>query len=262
MLVETVESAPSTMDAARDRLLNGRVHISDSGRTAPAGIMAHWQTGGRGQQGRFWFSAPEESLAITLYMAAPEGCHLIPVAASLAVGVAAAKAIGALTTRTGCPIAQGELGLRWPNDIMLRGRKLAGILVERIALDRGAVALAGIGVNVNVSSFPDSLAGSAISLLSAGFTGISPAVLAMYLAEELEAWRRLLFSQGTAPIVAEWRTMDCCKNTPFTFLLDGAQARGTAAGIEDDGKLRLRLDDGRFVATVSATHVQACVGAA
>ncbi len=134
--VHVVRETPSTMDAAR------RLGL-DPGDLVVAGR----QTAGRGRRGRLWADTAADGVAMTIAMEMTS-VERLSVAAGLAVADAASTFV-----RT-------PIGVKWPNDVLVGDRKLAGILIE----SADGVALVGIGVNVGQSSFPDQIAAAAISL--------------------------------------------------------------------------------------------------
>lgn len=130
--VQHYRSVPSTMDIAAE-LPVGAVVVADE------------QTAGQGRHGHTWHSEAGAGLYVSMVM------ETAPVL-TLALGLAAQQAIQE-TTGIACD-------LRWPNDVMLGGRKVAGILVQLVE----GKAIAGIGINLNHTAFPDDLAGEATSL--------------------------------------------------------------------------------------------------
>lgn len=133
----------STQDAARRA-------------NAQAGeVFLTWrQTAGRGRLGRRWLDTFDDGLAVTFVLEADDSPRLAVVAA-----VAVAEAI-----ESSCPNLRGRVGIKWPNDLIVSSRKVAGILIEQA--DR--LACIGIGVNVHQQKWPAELDGRAISLAQAG----------------------------------------------------------------------------------------------
>jgi len=146
--IRRLETCPSTNDAVRE--------LAAAGAPEGAVVVAGEQTAGRGTKGRAWHSPPGLGLyASILLRPAFSGLSLLPIAAGLAVRDAVASAEGI------------AVRLRWPNDIVLDGRKLGGILCESGFLgDRPEYAVLGIGLNVNhgPADFPDALRDGAVSL--------------------------------------------------------------------------------------------------
>lgn len=135
-LARVFETIDSTQDAARD--VGGRPGLV---------VTAGRQIAGRGQRGRAWADTLEAGLAVTVALAAAPVPEML-----LRVAVAAARAMQRFTTE--------PVGLKWPNDLMVRGRKVGGILIEQDA----AVALVGIGVNVGARPWPQELVDRAVAL--------------------------------------------------------------------------------------------------
>lgn len=162
-----VSAAPSTMRLAAEQAHEG----------APEGlvVVADAQTAGVGRQGREWFSAPASLLATLLLRPESESAVLEPL--PLAAGVAMSGAIRRLVGV--------RPRLKWPNDLLLEGRKVGGFLVEaRYLGDRPEYLLLGMGVNgdVRTEDFPESLRDRATSLsLAAGRHVCMPALLKLFL---------------------------------------------------------------------------------
>ncbi len=157
----TRESAESTNDEAR---IMGQTGAADG-----LVILAERQTAGRGRRGAAWFSPPGESLAFSILIRPKEPKALWPRLA-LATGLAVAEAIEA------CGV---EAGIKWPNDVWIRGKKVAGILVEAGA----DFVVVGIGVNVKTTTFPPEVAGIATSLHLEGSRALTlPEVLGAIIA--------------------------------------------------------------------------------
>jgi BirA family biotin operon repressor/biotin-[acetyl-CoA-carboxylase] ligase len=151
------ESVTSTMDV-------GRVLATNE----PCGtvIMADFQERGRGRQNRQWKTEKGRNLMFTLFLNYPDAAS-IPKALSLRTGLALALAV-----ENFIPALSGSVEIKWPNDLMLRHKKTAGILVEStivettITENRGANVFIGVGVNLLQEDFPEDLRGKAGSLLS------------------------------------------------------------------------------------------------
>ena len=188
-------------------------------------LVAVSQDAGRGRQGRTWVSAEGNYYGSTLVALRTDDPP--PSTLSLAAGLALADAIDAA-------VPAQPLMLKWPNDLMLLGKKLAGILLERSG-DRVAV-----GFGVNLASAP-SLKDRAAASLNAAMTpqAFAP-VLAGSFARLLDLWR----SSETAALVRAWQER---AHRPGTRLTVHAGAEDTIsgrfAGLERDGALRLLLDD-------------------
>ncbi len=221
------ESCPSTQDVLR-------------GTGLPEGAVAatEHQTSGRGREGRQWKDVAGKSLLLSLLLRPPAGLPAQQL--SLVVGLAVAEAVEE---------SRGAAGIKWPNDVLLGERKVAGVLLEAI---EGTV-VCGIGVNVSqeVSELPTGSPVRAGSLL--GVTGRAPdrADLLSSLLEILEtrydAWRR----SGLAPLLDELEPRNVLRGRHVQV---GGEA-GVAGRIAPDGRLTVERDDGRIVLVASgAAH--------
>jgi BirA family biotin operon repressor/biotin-[acetyl-CoA-carboxylase] ligase len=182
---------------------------------APHGLLvtASEQTAGHGRQGRTWTAPAGEGLLMSLVL------HRWPELLPLAAAVAVAEAAG--------PSAE----IKWPNDVLVGGRKVAGILVEGRPQEGWAVL--GIGVNVAVGEFPAELRDIAGSL------GGAPADVEPFLARLLAGLERWLAAPPEA-IVGAWRERDALRGRTVTWK-GGA---GVASGVDAEGRLLVALADG------------------
>ncbi|MFN7935850.1 MAG: biotin--[acetyl-CoA-carboxylase] ligase [Bryobacteraceae bacterium] len=219
-----LEQTDSTMlDAAR---------LADGGCPSGTVVGAEEQSAGQGRHGRSWLSGKEAGLYFSTVLRLPLQPAQQPMV-TMAVGLAVAEAI---TTTTGIPV-----DLRWPNDILIVDRKLCGILVQQ----HNSALVCGIGINVNQESFPEDLAPIATSLrLSSG------RVLARepILIEALRAMDRhldILVNQGTEAILQLFTAASSYVSGRRVVVEQGDKLlRGTTAGLDANGFLLLRQDDG------------------
>ena len=225
--IEAYDSLDSTNAEARRR--------AEAGEAGPVWITAAVQTAGRGRRGRPW-STRLGNLAATLLMAteAPAG-----EAAQLSF-VAALAACDLADACLGVGVAQ----LKWPNDVLIHGRKAVGILVESGPRGDGRLWLA-VGVGVNLAHAPQDVERPAAAFADY-MQGPPPEPRAALdvLAPAFERWRRAWATQGFAAIADAWTTRAvglggrCEARLPHRTLI------GVAEGMDADGALRLRLDDG------------------
>jgi len=157
-------------------------------------VMALRQTKGRGQFGRVWH-APEGNLNLSLMLRPTTALRDAP-QWSLAAGVAAAEALRDLVP---------DLRLKYPNDLMVNGCKLGGILVESTAVE-GELGWLIIGIGINVAAAPDLPEQRTIALAERGVV-ITPEKLAWELLFRIGAWRAIIENQGFAPVRAAWRLL-------------------------------------------------------
>jgi BirA family biotin operon repressor/biotin-[acetyl-CoA-carboxylase] ligase len=199
-------------------------------RTAAEGdwLVALEQSAGKGRQGRTWVSAEGNFYGSTLVELQPEDppAHML----SLAAGLALIEALDVA--------APGQaLMLKWPNDVMLQGRKLAGILLERSA-DRVAV-----GIGVNLAAAPD-----LADRQAAGLSGdIAPEAFAPLLAGSFARLLALWRTSESSALARAWQERAHLPGTRLTMHTGTDETvSGRFAGLEPDGALRLMLDSGEI----------------
>jgi BirA family biotin operon repressor/biotin-[acetyl-CoA-carboxylase] ligase len=196
---------------------------------APSGLVvtAAEQTAGRGRQGREWFAPAGSALLYSALLRPLADRPLLPLAAPLAV----CDAVEALTTR--------ECTVKWPNDVWIDERKVAGVLIEgRPEEDGGGWAIVGVGLNVAVpqSAFPEELRESATSLGDGA--SIESALAA--LNEALAGW----VDAAPERVLEEFKRRDALRGRRISWQ-DG---RGTAEGVDAQGHLLVRMEDGSMLA--------------
>lgn len=257
MTLEFHESVTSTMDVARARVLGGGLSFDAAGQLRDSGVIAWEQTAGRGQRGRNWFARPGESLCATYF--AEVTLDQVP-CLSLMVGVILADTLFAVV-RESLPSPQSialtpRIGLKWPNDILLNGKKVGGVLIE---MARGPhprwIALLGVGLNVHVEALPEELTPLATSLRLEGIAGCDVRSLAERLGVALRAELTSPQWDDMPRLLSRWRSYDETPGRAFTTLLDDQTVRGIAEGIDASGALLLRLEDGRSLAVTSASSL-------
>jgi BirA family biotin operon repressor/biotin-[acetyl-CoA-carboxylase] ligase len=202
---------------------------------APPGtvIGAEQQTAGQGRQGRSWHSEPGSGLYVSVVLHRRFAPVTLPVVI-LALGLAVREAI--------LKAADLVCDLRWPNDVLIQSKKCAGILTQ---LESSAI-IAGIGINVNHSSFPVELSTIATSLRIASGGLQSRERLLVELLASIDSYCDLLETQGRGSVIDAFaRASSYVSGRRVCVDQDGSQLRGTTAGLTDSGFLILRADDGR-----------------
>jgi BirA family transcriptional regulator, biotin operon repressor / biotin---[acetyl-CoA-carboxylase] ligase len=192
-------------------------------------VVANEQTAGQGTHGRTWLAAPGTSL-LASWIVRPA-----PVAPALFValaGVAVARALAAL----GCEGAS----LKWPNDVELDGRKVAGALAHGSSDGRGGLLVIGIGVNVHQQELPPEIARTATSLAIAGHDVDRLALLAR-ITSELD---RLESPADQRAAMSEWRDRSSMLGRDVSVRSAGRDFNGTADAIDDEGALLVRTASG------------------
>jgi BirA family transcriptional regulator, biotin operon repressor / biotin---[acetyl-CoA-carboxylase] ligase len=197
----------STNDRARELATRGAPH----GTIVTAGL----QTAGRGRYGRTWSAPAGSSILLSLIVRAFDG--LLPLRAGLAVA----------------DVAGPSARVKWPNDVWIDGRKIAGILVEARPVEGWAVVGIGVNVALDVRDLPRELHATA------GTLGRTRAELEPALAELLAMLQQRLAEPPPA-VVAALRDRDALLDRPISW----AGGAGVGAGIDDAGALRVRLADG------------------
>ncbi|MDZ4801811.1 MAG: biotin--[acetyl-CoA-carboxylase] ligase [Bryobacteraceae bacterium] len=204
---------------------------------APDGtvVVADEQTAGQGRLGRSWHSEPGAGLYLTQILRPTLDPTRLPVI-TLALGLATAEAIA---TSTGVAV-----DLRWPNDVLVGSKKCAGILAQ---LSDG-VLLAGIGINVNHTSFPDDIAGLATSLRLVSGREHNPEELLTCLIGTIAEHLENFFSRGPDPVLRAFtHASSFVQGRRVVAGEPPTQQRGTTAGLDPGGFLMLRRDDGALV---------------
>ncbi len=232
------EDAPSTNSSAKELLLNASA--------TPLLIVAQNQTAGRGQPGKYWWSTTG-SLTFSLALPSPEppSLNLLPTAAAVAV----ADCIQANYN-------QLEPKLKWPNDVFVNQRKVAGILVETIQCDASKFSIIGIGVNANceMGDAPAELEKLATSLFQeSGFTQNLNGFIAQIVVRVLDICDNLT-RENILPQFLE-RSLISLGSQIVVETRNGNQITGQFAGIGENGELLIRANEEKAIAVVSASIV-------
>jgi BirA family biotin operon repressor/biotin-[acetyl-CoA-carboxylase] ligase len=201
-------------------------------RGAPHGStwVAEEQTAGRGRQGRAWVSPPGENLLFsTLVRVACPPSRLPPIA--LAVGLAVRDAVAAAA-----PGARPVI--KWPNDVLVDGKKIAGVLVEAITMGaRVEAVVVGVGVNVLTRAFPDDIAARATSVALVADAPPDRGALLADVLRRLDADLHVVVARGLGLLRAR---LDACDALRGRRVRSDAGDEGTAEGIDEDGRLMVR----------------------
>ena len=231
----------STNDVALSLAAQGEAHGTV--------ILAEEQTAGRGRLGRSWYSEKSSGIYASIILRPPLAPAAAPVL-TLMAGVAAQRAVN---TVTGLPV-----DIRWPNDLLLNGKKVCGILTEMTAeLDRLHAVVLGIGLNVNHREMPAELREIATSLRMEGRKPYSRAQILVALLKELERKYRLLLDEGSVAITRAWAAASTyAQGKRIRVVSSGGEFLATTAGLEPSGALRVRREDGREELLVSGEIVE------
>ena len=193
-------------------------------------LVADRQTAGRGRQGRNWFDGEGNFMGSTVVR--PHERDPAPASLALLTGLALYETVVPLIRNP------PDLALKWPNDLLLGGAKLAGILLER----EGDAIIVGVGVNLAAApELPDRKTMALSQIGPAPDRDIFARSLATVFDTELERWRNF----GVEPIVRRWESVAHPKGTPLTVHPPGEEPISAAfAGLSEEGALRLRLVTG------------------
>jgi BirA family biotin operon repressor/biotin-[acetyl-CoA-carboxylase] ligase len=229
------ESLPSTNDLARE--------MAQSGKGEGVAVLAREQTAGRGRQGRSWSSPPGEGLYVSLVLR-PD----IKPADSPVITLAAAVAV-AETLEQDYRIPSD---IKWPNDVLARGRKICGILVESaIETNRLLYAVMGVGVNLGQREFPEELKGAATSLLIESGQSVTPEDFLKPLLDRLEYWYRRAVAQPSE-VITRWEAMSSyARNCVVRVENSDSIIEGTTRGLTAKGALVIETDGGEMREIVS-----------
>ncbi|AML53201.1 biotin--[acetyl-CoA-carboxylase] ligase [Falsihalocynthiibacter arcticus] len=226
--------------ASVDSTLNEAARLA-SKLAAPTWILAHEQTGARGRRGRAW-SMPKGNFAATLTMRPNEP----PAIVALRSFVASLALFDALVDCTG---RAEPFALKWPNDVLLNGGKLAGILLESSTQPDGTTPLSiGIGVNLVAAPSKDDVEEGALApvdLLSETGARVTPEEFLELLAVSYARWENSFTTYGFAPTREAWLARAARLGEPIRARTTNDELFGTFETIDDDGKLILLTSSGR-----------------
>ncbi|MEO8876588.1 MAG: biotin--[acetyl-CoA-carboxylase] ligase [Polyangiaceae bacterium] len=229
--LEIMHETTSTNDVAKRAAKNGAPH--------GATFVAERQTAGRGRQGRSWLSERGDGLLVSVVLrvsCAPS--HLPPL--SLVAGLAVCDALA--------PTTKIAPRLKWPNDVWLDGKKVAGVLVEAsVAGDRVEWVVVGCGINVHSRHFPEEIAQIATSVALHSREQPDRAEILARLLEGLDRDIAPVAKHGLGIVHARIDALDALRGLPVR----GELGEGIADGIDRDGRLRVLKSDGSVDAWVA-----------
>ena len=213
----------STSDLCRE--------LAGQGEPEGLAVVALRQTKGRGSRGRAWDS-PTGNLHLSVLLRPREWARGAGQWALL-TGVALWQTLADLAPNA------AALRLKWPNDLLLDGRKLAGILIDNSVGASGRLDWVVVGIGVNLAHAPP-LAGRATASLAELVVPPSPVAAAERLLVRLDEWRRVRQREGFEAIRAAWLAHGPPMDEPITLKLRDRLVEGVFAGLGDDGGLKLR----------------------
>jgi BirA family transcriptional regulator, biotin operon repressor / biotin---[acetyl-CoA-carboxylase] ligase len=212
-------------------------------------VVAEEQTAGRGRFGRVWYSEKSSGIYVSILLRPP----LAPAAAPSLTLMAGVAAQAAVERSTGL-----VTDIRWPNDLLMNGKKLCGILTEMSAeVDRLHAVVIGIGININHGEIPDELRSIATSLRLESGKFHSRVQVFTALLRELDRYYQLLLREGAQAIVSRWASVSSyARGKRIVVRTAAGEFRATTAGLESSGALRIRYEDGREEPLVAGEIMQ------
>jgi BirA family biotin operon repressor/biotin-[acetyl-CoA-carboxylase] ligase len=248
------ERLDSTNTRARELAAEGAAHGTV--------VTADEQTAGRGRQGRTWTAPPGKALLYSAIIRPLDDRHLmLPLAAPLAVCEAAEELANALSHDD--EETDFHCGVKWPNDVLIDGRKLAGILVEARPQDGWAVVGIGLNLTISTEEFPPDLQDKAVSIFSPAtggrggtrqasplFAQAGPPTTPFTAAAVLNRYLGRWVNSDPDTVLESWRNRDALKGREVAW--DGGS--GVADGVDDRGYLLVVTPSGDRVA-VGASEV-------
>lgn len=205
---------------------------------APEGtaLIAESQSAGKGRMQRVWHS-PAGANIYTSIVLRPEFETARAPQISIAAGVAVAETLD--------PYCPGKVWLKWPNDVLIGGKKVCGILAQmKMAGNAIDFVVVGIGINVNLNTeqFPQDIQKIATSLAREARCEISRPELIIRLYENMAKWYRELVQNGFGPVKEKWLGLSPMIGKPVSVMFREEAMSGTALGLDDDGSLILLTD--------------------
>lgn len=197
-------------------------------------VIAEGQTAGKGRRGRSWASPVGKSLYCSIILR-PD----IPPARAPELTLVAAVAVAQTIQEAG-----GEAGIKWPNDVTIGGRKVAGILTELSAdVERVQFVIVGVGVNLNAAreDFPPEVAEVATSLEQERGTPVPRALFTAALFTRLEQWLDTWTEEGFGPVRLAWKKLSTILGQEVLVRSEQKELRGVAEDLDETGALILRV---------------------
>ncbi|MEO7539220.1 MAG: biotin--[acetyl-CoA-carboxylase] ligase [Pyrinomonadaceae bacterium] len=199
-------------------------------------IIAREQTAGRGRYGRTWVSDKDAGLYLSVVLRPRLEQKYLPVI-TLMAGVAVHDALAELGV---------EPDIKWVNDVLVKEKKVCGILAEAVETERGIAVIVGIGINLTSGNFPPEIAQTATSIVTETGTLISADELAESVCRHLIHFYELTETvAGPAKIIEQWSIRSSYfSGKPVRVTLNDEVFDGVSDGLEQNGALRIRTPDG------------------
>ena len=226
------------------------LELGHAGEPEGAVVLAEEQTAGRGRAGHAWLSERATGIYVTLLLRP----KLAPVQAPLLTMMAGLSTHAAVEAVTGLPV-----DLKWPNDLMVAGKKAGGILTEMHA-DPGAIrfVVVGIGLNVNQEKFPGELTNIATSLRIETGKPQSRMELLVRLLREFESDYNRFVQEGVGGVVKRFEVLSSYAHGKRVRVTNGTESYlGTTVGLGPEGLLQVERDDGRVTTVIAGDVAEA-----
>jgi len=226
------------------------LELGHAGEPEGAVVLAEEQTAGRGRVGRVWHSERAAGIYVTLLLRP----RIAPVQASLLTMMAGLSAHAAIQAQTGLAV-----DIKWPNDLLIRGKKAGGILTEMHA-EPGQVrfVIVGLGLNVNQEKFPSEIGSAATSLRIESGKQQSRLELLVRLLREFDNDYNRFLREGAASVTQRFEGVSSYAQGKRVRVTNGAESfAGTTAGLGREGLLQVKRDDGEVVTVIAGDIAEA-----
>src|SRR4051812_27592597 len=224
--------------------------LGHGGEAEGAVVVAEEQTAGRGRAGHSWHSERASGIYVTVLLRP----KLSPVQAPLLTMMAGLAAHAAIQAQTGAVV-----DLKWPNDLLIDGKKIGGILTEMHAEpSQIKFVIVGIGLNVNQEKFPNELSAMATSLLAATGRAHSRMELLVRLLREFESGYNRFLAEGASSVVERFAAISSYTHGKRVRVANGKESfTGVTAGLAPEGLLLVKQDTGVVVTVIAGDVTEA-----
>ncbi|HNU93067.1 MAG TPA: biotin--[acetyl-CoA-carboxylase] ligase [Spirochaetota bacterium] len=215
------------------------IGLAERGAAEGVIVIADVQASGRGQMGRGWHSPGGVGVYLSIIVRPPFPPREAP-AINLIASIAVAESLPG--------VEPGAITIKWPNDVLINGRKVSGILSEmRVNDDRIDFGIVGIGINVNnaVGSFPSEISATATSIFIETGTPANRSAVVRSVLESFERHYRTMISSGAGPILKRWESLSGFMGRRIRSVDPGAVITGVASGMDLNGHLKITDEEGR-----------------
>ncbi|MET3941156.1 BirA family biotin operon repressor/biotin-[acetyl-CoA-carboxylase] ligase [Paenibacillus sp. PvP094] len=219
--------------------------MAEQGQAEGAVVLAEEQTGGRGRFGRKWFSPPGKGIWMSILLRPEQPLRNTP-QLTLLTGVAVCRAVRAHTG--------ADAGIKWPNDLLINGRKMCGILLESAVEDHELrYCIAGIGVDVNfdLTDYPEDLTSIATSIKVETGQQVDRTKLTAAILNEMEHLYLLYQREGFGVIASLWEALSVTIHREVKVSNPQGDIEGTAIGLDPSGALIVEKRSGERITVVS-----------